>query len=67
MAGAARYEVFPSRRLGILKAWRFRLIAGNGEQVGRDSEAYPTEGHAVRGAEDHQQASADAEIVVVDS
>lgn len=59
---SARYEVYEDKK----GDWRFRLRAGNGEIVGRDSEEYRDLTDALRGAHDHQAAAERAEFEIVD-
>lgn len=54
----AEYQIFE----GTDGQWRFRLMANNGEQVGRDSQGYRDRTDALRGAKDHQSAAVQAEI-----
>ena len=58
-AYGARYEIFEQKN----GRWRFRLIAGNGEQVGPASEDYRDFTDAERAVHDHKRASAAATIV----
>lgn len=58
MAGSAHYVIFPS---GLLRQRRrFKLIAGNGEQVGPASESYRDVTDAERGVIDHATAAMEA-------
>jgi len=52
----ARFEVYEDEAGG----WRFRLVAANGEQVGRSSEAYDSKWNARRGVLDFVRAAVEA-------